>query len=175
MERSRDYSPRGRSMSISPEYKGSPDYRSRSPSRSPHYKRHNGHRSPTFHSSKKSCKFLGISRVSAETTDSSLALITSEFRQALCARHRDTLWPLTSGVLNSVADYRKSRIVSVYCSKTLSFTHDNVITTFGICTYVLIAYYFCLESNWLSSCVDNNEYHHNVIKACCGIPTTFQK
>jgi RNA-binding protein 5/10 len=41
-------------MSISPEYKGSPDYRSRSPSRSPHYKRHNGHRSPTFHSSKKS-------------------------------------------------------------------------------------------------------------------------
>lgn len=59
MDRGRDYSPRGRSMSISPEYKESPDYRSRSPSRSPHYKRHNGHsnRSPgNFHNSKKSCK-----------------------------------------------------------------------------------------------------------------------
>lgn len=59
MDRSRDYSPRGRTMSISPEIyrRDSPDYRhrSRSCSRSPNYRRHNGYRSPTYH--KKSCKY----------------------------------------------------------------------------------------------------------------------
>ncbi|KAJ8930870.1 hypothetical protein NQ314_016290 [Rhamnusium bicolor] len=53
MDRLRDYSPRGRSMSISPEMyrRDSPDYRhrSRSCSRSPNYRRHNGYRSPTYH------------------------------------------------------------------------------------------------------------------------------
>lgn len=53
MERSRDYSPRGRSMSISPDIyrRDSPNYRhrSRSNSRSPNYRRHNGYRSPTYH------------------------------------------------------------------------------------------------------------------------------
>lgn len=56
MGSTREYSPRGRSMSISPDYrKESPEYRhkSRSNSRSPHYRRHNGHRSPNYH--KKSC------------------------------------------------------------------------------------------------------------------------
>nr|XP_023020760.1 RNA-binding protein 5 [Leptinotarsa decemlineata] len=54
MERSRDYSPRGRSMSISPEplRRDSPEYRhkSRSGSKSPNYnRRHNGYRSPNYH------------------------------------------------------------------------------------------------------------------------------
>ncbi|VEN47892.1 unnamed protein product [Callosobruchus maculatus] len=54
---SRDYSPRDRSMSISPDpyKKDSPSdhrHRSRSNSRSPAYKKHNGRRSPTHHSNK---------------------------------------------------------------------------------------------------------------------------
>lgn len=56
MERIRDYSPKGRSMSISPDYRrDSPQYheKSRSPSRSPHFRRHNGHRSPSYHNSRK--------------------------------------------------------------------------------------------------------------------------
>lgn len=51
---SREYSPRGRSMSISPEpysKRDSPNYRSRSGSRSPNYRRRNG-----YH--KKSRKFI---------------------------------------------------------------------------------------------------------------------
>lgn len=61
MDRARNYSPRGRSMSISPEppRRDSPGgyrHRSRSNSRSPNYKRHNGYRSPAYH--KKNRKYF---------------------------------------------------------------------------------------------------------------------
>lgn len=50
--RSKIFSPRGRSMSISPEpgrNRESPDYKHRSKSRSPNHKRHNGYGRSNFH------------------------------------------------------------------------------------------------------------------------------